>query len=314
MIAVDNLTVVYGGKVRAVDRVSFGIAPGETLGLVGESGCGKTSLGKALLGLVPYGAGSIRIEGREISAAANSDRLWLRRRAQMFFQDPVSSLSPRLSVRRLLEEPLTIHGLPRAEHWPRVERLLATMGVNSSLLDKYPHQLSGGQARRIGIARALALQPTFVVADEPTAGLDVSVQGDLLNLMADLQAEHGLTYLLISHNLTVIRRVTGRIAIMYLGQIVEDGPTKAIFDRPAHPYSQALISANPSLTGEKREKIVLKGDLPSPLDPPKGCRFHTRCPVALPDCATQVPEPRAVIGEPGRTVRCHYPLVEAESL
>ncbi|MSP48378.1 MAG: ABC transporter ATP-binding protein [Alphaproteobacteria bacterium] len=301
-----NLSIDFG-PLRAVSDVSIAIAAGETVGLVGESGSGKTTLGKALIGLYPPATGEVALAGRSLDRAARRDRLWRGRTAQLMFQDPLSSLSPRLTLRSLLAEPGRIHGLETKAYWARVKHLLAAMAIPESLLGKYPHQVSGGQVRRVAIARALALEPRFVVADEPTAGLDVSVQGDLLNLLAELQSRLGLTYLVVSHNLNVVRKITGRVAVMYLGEIVEEGPTRALFARPAHPYTAALLSANPQVDpGRRREKIVLEGEIPSPLKPPSGCRFHTRCPKAEARCRAEHPE-ATDLGE-GRRVRCHFPL------
>ena len=303
---VDRARIVYGSLI-AVHDVSLNVARGETAGLVGESGSGKTSLGKALACLIELAGGAIRLEGTDLRTLAAADRLAFRRRIQMMFQDPVSSLSPRLKVRSLLAEPIRVHDLPFGESWQRVEALMSRLGLASELLDKYPHQLSGGQARRVAIARALILNPALVVCDEPTAGLDVSVQGELLNLMRDLQAEHALTYFIISHNLTVIRRVTDRVAVMYLGEIVETGPTDALFAAPAHPYTAALIAATPTIDpARRREQIVLPGEIPSPRDPPPGCRFHPRCLHAQERCRREPPAPHTV-GD-GRTVACHFPL------
>ena len=306
-LAVDRARITYGSLV-AVHDVSLTVARGETAGLVGESGSGKTSLGKALAGLTELASGAVRLEGADLRTLAAADRRALRRRVQIMFQDPVSSLSPRLEVRTLLAEPIRVHGLRFVESWRRVETLMARLGLAPDLLDKYPHQLSGGQARRVAIVRALILNPALVVCDEPTAGLDVSVQGELLNLMRDLQAEHALTYFIISHNLTVVRRVTDRVAVMYLGEIVETGPTDALFAAPAHPYTAALIAATPAIDpAKRREQVVLQGEIPSPRDPPPGCRFHPRCPQAQARCRREPPAPHP-IGD-GRTVACHFPLV-----
>ncbi len=308
LVEAKALAVEFDGHLRAVDGVDLEIREGETLGLVGESGCGKTTLGKTLLGLHRAAAGAVSFAGRDLAALRSQDRMWLRRQAQMMFQDPVSSLSPRFTIRRLLGEPIRIHGLDPKEHWPGVLTLMARIGLPEALLEKYPHQLSGGQARRVGIARALVLNPRFIVADEPTAGLDVSIQGDLLNLMRDLQAQYGLTYLLVSHNLSVIRTVSDRVAVMYLGRLVEFGATAAIFARPAHPYTHALVAASPVIDPfKRREKIVLAGEIPSPSAPPPGCRFHTRCPKAQARCRTEAPA--LAPGPDGRRVACHYPMV-----
>lgn len=305
---VDNLSVVFDGRLRAVDRVSFELAAGETLGLVGESGSGKTTVAKTMIGLIEPSSGSVLFEGRDLATFGRRDWMWFRRQAQFIFQDPLSSLSPRLTIRSLLSEPLRVHGLNPKREFGRVANLMAAVGLSETLLDKYPHQVSGGQARRVAIARALVLHPSLVLADEPTAGLDVSVQGDLLNLMADLKGKFGLTYLLVSHNLNVIRKVTDRVAVLYLGRVAEIGGTRAVFSSPAHPYTHALISANPEIDpAKRREKVVLAGEIPSPLRPPPGCRFHTRCPRAGERCRIEEPQLRPV--HDGRSAAaCHYPL------
>jgi peptide/nickel transport system ATP-binding protein len=309
LLAAEDVSVVFDRTLRAVDRVSFTLAADCTMALVGESGSGKTTLGKTLVGLWRPTAGRVLIEGEDVGSLAGAGRKVLPRKVQMIFQDPLSSLSPRLTIRRLIAEPLAIHGLAHAEHWPRVEALMAAIGLPAATLDKYPHQVSGGQARRVGIARALVLEPRLLIADEPTAGLDVSIQGDLLNLLADLRERYGLTILMISHNLNVVRRVTDQVAVMYLGTIVEEGPTRAVFERPAHPYTHALLAANPAIDpARRREKLVLAGEIPSPHDVPSGCRFHTRCPRVQELCRTAAPAltPK---GE-GRRAACHFPLTE----
>jgi oligopeptide transport system ATP-binding protein len=304
----DRLSVVFDGRLKAVDRVCFAVEEGETFGLVGESGSGKSTIAKALVGLNRAAEGAVRFDGRDLAGFGRGDWMEFRRQAQIIFQDPLSSLSPRLTVRSLLSEPLRIHGLSPSREFGRVRELMAAVNLSEGLLDKYPHQVSGGQARRVAIARALVLQPRFVVADEPTAGLDVSIQGDLLNLMADLQRRFGLTYLMVSHNLNVVRKVTDRVAVMYLGRVAEIGRTSTIFAAPAHPYSHALISANPEIDpAKRREKVVLVGEIPSPLAPPPGCRFHTRCPRAQALCRAEEPQLRPMGGE--RMAACHFPLV-----
>ena len=309
-VEVEDLFVTFEGGVQAVAGISLKLAIGETVGLVGESGSGKTTLAKALVGLNRPTSGKVRVEGRELVTLKRADRLWLRRRVQMIFQDPLSSLSPRFTVRRLLAEPITIHGLDKRERWPRVLDLMARLGLAEAQLDKYPHQISGGQARRVAIARALVAEPSFLIADEPTAGLDVSVQGELLNLLSDLQKSFSLGILMVSHNLNVIGRTTDRVAIMYLGKVMEEGPTRAVFRGPKHPYTYALLSANPVIDPEhKRTKIVLSGEIPSPSRPPSGCRFHTRCPRAEDRC--RVEEPALTPTPDGRRYACHFPLESA---
>jgi peptide/nickel transport system ATP-binding protein len=309
-IEVEDLGITFEGGVRAVAGVSLQLHVGETLGLIGESGSGKTTLAKALVGLNRPTSGRVRVEGRELSALRRADRLWLRRRVQMIFQDPLSSLSPRFTVRRLLAEPIVIHRLDRKERWPKVLDLMQRLGLAEAQLEKYPHQISGGQARRVAIARALVAEPSFLIADEPTAGLDVSIQGELLNLLADLQDSFSLGILMVSHNLNVIGRVTDRVAIMYLGKIAEEGPTRAVFRNPRHPYTHALLSANPVIDPEhRRVKLVLSGEIASPSRPPPGCRFHTRCPRAEQRC--RVEEPLLTEAEDGRRYACHFPLESA---
>jgi oligopeptide transport system ATP-binding protein len=310
LVEIERLSVVFGGQLKAVDEVSLAVERGETVGLVGESGSGKTTIAKTIVGLYQPTEGAVRFDGRDLASFTSRDWMWFRGEAQIIFQDPLSSLSPRLKIRSLLTEPLRIHGRDVKAEFPRVRALMAAVNLSEALLDKYPHQVSGGQARRVGIARALVLKPRLVIADEPTAGLDVSIQGDLLNLMADLQREFGLTYLIVSHNLNVVRKVTDRVAVMYLGQIVEIGQTATVFSVPAHPYSHALISANPEIDpAKRREKVVLAGEIPSPLAPPSGCRFHTRCPRMQERCRTEEPKLRPM--GIGRSAACHFPLVPA---
>lgn len=304
MAAVD---VVFSGKVQALSGIDLAIGKGDIVGLVGESGSGKTTLCKVLMGLARPTSGRIAIEGETLTDIFARDRLAFRRRAQMLLQDAVASLSPRMRIGDLVEEPLHIHSLPLAEGRARIDAILKRLGLPPNTLGKYPHQVSGGQARRVAILRALVLQPDIIVADEPTAGLDVSVQGDLLNLMLDLHGEFGLTYLIVSHNLNVVRRITRRTAVMYLGQIVEDAPTGALFERPAHPYTAALLSTNPSVDPARRKaRIVLQGEIPSVVNPPSGCRFHTRCPRAEARCAVEAPALRPL--DAARRVRCHFPF------
>ncbi|MEX2648528.1 MAG: ABC transporter ATP-binding protein [Alphaproteobacteria bacterium] len=293
--------------IDAVLGVSFDLKAGETYGLAGESGSGKTTLGRAIIGLVNAYTGSIRFEGTELVGLDDGAYKAVRRHVSMMFQDPVASLSPRLTVRSLLTEPFRIHGLGDGDLNEKARRLLEMVGLNESFFGRFPHELSGGQARRVGVARALSLSPKLIIADEPTAGLDVSVQGEVLNLMARLQRELGLTYLVITHNLPVIRHVSDRLAIMYLGRFVEMGRTEAIFRRPLHPYTKALIAAVPEPDPDRRRDIIkLEGEIPSLANRPTGCEFHTRCPFAQSRCRAEAPAPREL--EQGHMVRCHFPL------
>lgn len=292
--------------MRAVDGVSLEVARGEIVGLVGESGSGKTTLGKTLLRLVKATSGQILYEGRDVRRMTRADLRWYRRRAQMIFQDPYSSLSPRLRVSYLLTEPYRIHKVPPDQQLS-VPELLDMVELSQDQARKYPHELSGGQARRVGIARALALRPDFLVADEPTSGLDVSAAAAVLNLMKQLGEQLHLTYLIITHNLNVVGYIADRIAVMYLGQLAEVGPAAGVFDRPAHPYTRALLAAisepDPSRRQTER-RLLLPGEIPSPRRPPPGCRFHTRCPYAQDICHQEVPRPE--VAEPGHTVACHF--------
>ena len=309
VIALEDVSVVFGGKVRALDGVSLHLHRGEIVGLVGESGSGKSTLCRTLMGLGEPTSGTVTVGGEPLGARLTRDRLGFRREVQMLLQDAVASLSPRMRVRKLVEEPLHVHRLPLEDGRVRIEVLLKRFGLPANAMEKFPHQLSGGQARRVAILRALVLRSQVIVADEPTAGLDVSVQGELLNLMLDLHAEFTLTYLIVSHNLNVIRRITTRSVVMYLGQVVEEASTAALFRTPAHPYTAALLSTNPVVDPAKRRKrIVLHGEIPSPINLPSGCRFHTRCPRAAARCAQEVPQLRSV-GE-GQSVRCHFPLTD----
>jgi oligopeptide/dipeptide ABC transporter ATP-binding protein len=293
--------------IDAVLDVSLSVKPGETLGLVGESGSGKTTLARAVLGLVPVHSGSIKVDGRELVGLKESEYRSVRRSLGMMFQDPVASLSPRKTVRGLLTEPFHIHRIRDVDVGQEARRLLGLVGLHDGFLGAYAHQLSGGQARRVGVARTLALKPKMILADEPTAGLDVSVQGEILNLMNELQQQFGLTYLIVTHNLPVIRHVSDRLAIMYLGRLVEQGPTRTVFARPAHPYTQALISAVPQPDPDKRRtELELKGEIPSLRRRPSGCEFHARCVHAQERCKVEAPPPVA-LGD-GRQVRCHFPL------
>jgi len=296
--------------VDAVLGVSLQVGEATTFALVGESGSGKTTLGRAIIGLVEAHEGSVRFEGAELLGL--SDRAYRphRRAIAMMFQDPVASLSPRLTVRALVSEPFRIHGLGARDLGAEALRLLEMVGLSADLLERYPHELSGGQARRVGTARALALSPKLIIADEPTAGLDVSVQGEILNLFARLQDRLGIGYLVITHNLPVVRRVSDRVAIMYLGRLVEQGPTAAVFARPAHPYTLALLAATPKPDPAlRRAEVELKGEIPSLANRPKACEFHTRCPFAQVRCRAEAPTLREVAKD--HLAACHFPFPTA---
>ncbi|MGI9331731.1 MAG: ABC transporter ATP-binding protein [Gammaproteobacteria bacterium] len=295
------------GSVKAVDGIDFEIYERETLGLVGESGCGKSTAGRVILRLYPVTDGRIVFKGDDITELAGSTLRALRTRMQMVFQDPHDSLNPRMTVGSIVGEPLEEHGVAKGQDKrDRVESLLGAVGLDPQHTNRYPHEFSGGQRQRIGIARALALNPDFIVCDEPIAALDVSIQAQVVNLLEDLQAEFGLTYLFISHDLSMIRHIADRVAVMYLGKIVELAPSDLLYREPLHPYTKALLSAVPIHDPDlerKRERIILSGDVPSPANPPAGCRFCTRCPVAVPECSRIEPEWREL--RPGHRVACH---------
>jgi oligopeptide/dipeptide ABC transporter ATP-binding protein len=294
--------------LEAVAGVSLTIPAATTFALVGESGSGKTTLGRAIIGLAPAPAGSIRFEGVELLGRSERALKPWRRKVAMMFQDPVASLSPRRTVRALIAEPFRIHGLGDRDPKAEAPRLLEMVGLNADFLERYPHELSGGQARRVGVARALALSPRLIIADEPTAGLDVSVQGEVLNLFSRLQAEFGIGYLIITHNLPVVRRVSQLVAIMYLGRLVEIGPTALVFARPAHPYTLALLAATPKPDPAlRRTEVELVGEIPSLANRPQGCEFHPRCPFAQPRCRAEAPALRELA--PGHWASCHFPFV-----
>jgi oligopeptide transport system ATP-binding protein len=329
LISLDGLEVHYrtgGGfmraskTVQAVDGVSLDIRKGETLGLVGESGCGKSTLGKAVLRLTEPTGGKVMYNGKDLAHMSSSEMREQRKDLQMIFQDPYASLNPRMTVGQIIGEPLSTFGIASGKAvTPRVEELMETVGLSRRFIKRYPHEFSGGQRQRIGIARALAVDPEFIVADEPISALDVSIQAQIMNLMERLQAEKSLTYLFISHDLRAVRHLSDRVAVMYLGKIVELADGKDIYADPLMPYTRALISAVPvpdPVIEAKRERIILKGDVPSPIDPPSGCRFRTRCPYAIDRCAQVVPS--LVEIKPRHTAACirisaEYPDIEANA-
>jgi peptide/nickel transport system ATP-binding protein len=299
------------GTVKAVDGVSFDVVRGETLGLVGESGCGKSTLGRTLLRLIDPTAGSIRFEGQELTGLSQRELRPLRRRMQLIFQDPYASLNPRMTVRDIIGEPFAIHGLARGrEREEKVLALLELMGMPRDAMERYPHEFSGGQRQRIGIARSIAMRPDLVIADEPISALDVSIQAQIVNLLVDLQRELKLTYLFIAHDLKIVEYISTRVAVMYLGKIVELADAAELYRHPRHPYTQALLSAVPVPDPDhKRTRIILQGDVPSPLSPPPGCAFHPRCPHAFERCRRETP-PLYALGN-GHTAPCF--LVEQDA-
>jgi len=280
--------------VKAVDGVSFKIEQGETLGIVGESGCGKSSLGRTILQLIKPTSGEIHFQGRDITHLSRKEMKDVRKEMQIVFQDPYASLNPRSTVRTILEDPLIIHGIKsRHKRMDIIEGIIDKIGIRKDQLDRYPHEFSGGQRQRIGIARALTLSPKLIIADEPVSALDVSVQSQVLNLMDALQKELNLSYIFISHDLSVVQHISDRVAVMYLGKIVEIADVDELYQNPLHPYTKALLSAVPLPDpAQKKERIILQGDLPSPVNPPSGCPFHTRCPQATPECKAEIPELR----------------------
>ncbi|HLT78993.1 MAG TPA: ABC transporter ATP-binding protein [Ferrovibrio sp.] len=290
--------------VHAVNHVDLGIAEGEVVGLVGESGCGKSTLGRIVAGIMDASEGEIRFRGKALSAMTEEERRDYKLAVQMIFQDPYASLNPRMRVEDIIGEAPVAHGLiRRSEMGEYVEKLMQQVGLDPRYRRRYPHQFSGGQRQRIGVARALAVQPRFIVCDEAVAALDVSIQAQVLNLFMDLREQLGLTYLFISHNLAVVEHISDRVVIMYLGRVVESAPTEELFAAPNHPYTKALLAEAPKLVAERRDYTPIKGEIPSPLDPPTGCHFHPRCPFAMARCKTEAPPLREIA--PGRMSACH---------
>ena len=327
LLDVDNLVMHFPltrgiiiqrqvGAVKAVDGVTFSVKRGETLGLVGESGCGKSTTGRAILQLYKPTSGGVNFKGTELTKLDGSQMRRMRRYLQMIFQDPYASLNPRMTVGSIISEPMQIHNLvPRDQRNERVRELLETVGLNPYFANRYPHEFSGGQRQRIGVARALAANPEFIVADEPVSALDVSIQAQIINLLEDLQQEFNLTYLFIAHDLSVVRHISDRIAVMYLGKFVELADRDSLYDDPLHPYTKALLSAVPipdPVIEKRRERIILTGDVPSPINPPSGCHFHTRCPYVMPICKEH--DPLFVDQGDGHYVACHlYPGSTAQA-
>ncbi|MEV0081577.1 oligopeptide/dipeptide ABC transporter ATP-binding protein [Saccharopolyspora sp. NPDC050642] len=311
LLQVDDLAVSFatkrkGERVRAVDGVSFALREGETLGLIGESGSGKSTLSRALLQLVRPSGGEVRLAGADLAALRGRARREALTRLQMVFQDPNASLDPRMRIASSVEEPLVVQGKGnRAERRTRALAALESVGLSAEHGERYPHELSGGQKQRVNIARALVLDPALVVCDEPVSALDVALQAEILDLLRRLQAGLGLSYLFITHDLAVVSNIADRVAVMYLGRLMELGPVDEVVERPLHPYTEALVSAQPRIGAQQRDRIVLEGDIPSPVDPPSGCRFRTRCRYAQQRCAEEVPKWAEV--EPGRWSACHFP-------
>ncbi len=311
LVQVKNLTKSFrtgGGLLHAVDDVSFEIMRGETLALVGESGCGKSTLGRLLLRLIPATSGSVFMDGKELTALKGEALRQARKEMQLVFQDPYSSLDPRKTIRSIISEPLRAFKIPKNEQETILADLAENTGIPQEFLNRYPHELSGGQRQRVGIARALALRPKLIVCDEPVSALDVSIQAQILNLLNDLQSSYALTYLFISHDLSVVRYLANRVLVMFLGKICEIGSAEEIFSHPHHPYTHFLLAATPTLDPHQSvdDMETLGGEIPSPIHPPSGCRFHTRCPYACEKCRTE--EPVLTTGEGTSGYACHYPL------
>ena len=318
ILHVDNLVMHFPiyrgvfqrqvGAVRAVDGISFDIKRGETLGLVGESGCGKSTTGRTILQLYKPTAGEVHFEGVDLVTLKREEMRWMRRQMQMIFQDPYASLNPRMTVADIVGEPLMVHNAATGkEIQERVSHLLELVNLSPSFASRYPHEFSGGQRQRIGVARALALQPSFIICDEPISALDVSIQAQVVNLLEELQEQFNLTYLFIAHDLSMVRHISKRVAVMYLGIIVELAERDELYRQPLHPYTQALLSAVPipdPVADSKRKRVILEGDVPSPVNPPSGCRFRTRCPIAEKICAEDQPEFRQL--KPGHFSACHF--------